>query len=557
MKILKGKSKRTRIFAVITFAMIIFLIGLNLLLSLVGLRKSVYVDLTPEGLYSVTDRMVEECSFIDDMDGDKKLKIIFCNDPDNLSDSTITRVTYFMALKLEKELENFEVETVNVNFNPTAVAKYKATSLTDISTSDIIVTYGDRYRIAGAQSFWTTGDGGNYFSYNGEYKLATLIRSVTLANDSNPAAYFVTGHGETAYDESDLKSEGTAKSEQFKNLLSDRGLRVKTINLSDKNITEIPSDCALLIINNPTSDFKADSDRLDEFFYVSEIEKIDRYLTKNQGALMVALDPESKLDNLRDFLGEWGFSFSDSVVKVPKDEGNDSTAPTDMTDVISAEYIKDEESYAYAVFGEFSVLASAPKPVFMGSGYVECAYDAGDAKQEAGSLNISKVYSPLFKSPASSIPYRGNDEGTRQSYDLAAVTTRTVFDSITAEYTYSYVFCANDGDFFSNELLANASYANFEVMSALINNISRVDLYASSDLGGTSLNVQSFGGKQLVSTTLSEEDVEVISPNSDKIVGINYGITATAKVLISVFVASIPLTAFVVGVIVFLKRKYM
>ena len=97
-------------------------------------------------------------------------------------------------------------------------------------------------------------------------------------------------------------------------------------------------------------------------------------------------------------------------------------------------YIKDEESYAYAVFGEFSVLGSARKPVFMGSGYVECAYDAGDAKQEAGSLNISKVYSPLFKSPASSFPYRGNDEGTRQSYDLAAVTTRTVFDSITAEY---------------------------------------------------------------------------------------------------------------------------
>jgi hypothetical protein len=71
--------------------------------------------------------------------------------------------------------------------------------------------------------------------------------------------------------------------------------------------------------------------------------------------------------------------------------------------------------------------------------------------------------------------YGDGGAGEEGSYGLAAVTTRTVFDSVTAEYTYSYVFCANDGDFFSNELLGNASYANFEIMSALINNISRVD----------------------------------------------------------------------------------
>ncbi|MBR5140137.1 MAG: hypothetical protein IKV16_03695, partial [Clostridia bacterium] len=207
MKILKGKSKRTQMFAIITLVGIAILIGLNLLLSLVGHSRSVYVDLTPEGLYSVTDRMEKECSFIDEMEGDKKLKIIFCSDPDNLASNMITRVTYFMALKLENMFDNIEVETVNVNFNPTAVAKYKATSLTTISASDVIVTYGDRYRIAGAQSFWTTGDSGNYFSYNGEYKLATLIRSVTLANEGNPAAYFVTGHGETVYDEAALESE--------------------------------------------------------------------------------------------------------------------------------------------------------------------------------------------------------------------------------------------------------------------------------------------------------------------------------------------------------------
>ena len=289
MNILKGTSKRTRVFAIITLAGILLLLGLNLLLSLIGRANSIYVDLTPEGLYSVSDKMVEECSFIEELDSEKKIKIIFCNDPDNLIDSAISRLTYFMALKLDKMFDNLEVETVNVNFNPTAVSKYKATSLTKIDTSHVIISYGDRYRIVGVENFWTTDEEGNYFSYNGEYKLASLMKSVTLANDKNPVAYFVTGHGETVYDEANPDSEGTAKSEQLKNLLVDRGLRVKVIDLSRE---DIPEDCALLIINNPTEDFVADADRLNEFSYVSELEKIDRYLTKNQGALMVAKDHE-------------------------------------------------------------------------------------------------------------------------------------------------------------------------------------------------------------------------------------------------------------------------
>jgi len=556
MNIFKGKSKRTRIFAIITFAVIIGLFGLNLLLSLVGQGNSVYVDLTPEGLYSVTDRMVEECSFVEELDEDKKLKIIFCDDPDNLADSVITRVTYFMAKKLDKIFDGIEVETVNVTFNPTAVSKYKATSLTSITPTDIIVAYGDRYRIVGAQNFWTIDEEGNYFSYNGEYKLATLMKSVTLANDKSPVAYFVTGHGETVYDESSPDSEGTVKSQQLRNLLVDRGLRVKVIDLSTLNGKEIPSDCALLIINNPTEDFTYDADRIDEFSYVSEIEIIDRYLTKNQGALMVAKDNEKKLENLESFLSEWGFSFSDTTVKVPTGTPDSITGEQKMTDVMNGEYITDTESYAYAIYGDFAKLSSAPKTVFEGAGYVECSFNASDFVTEAGSLDISRIYTSFLKSPANSDPHGKNGAGEKKSYDLAAVTTRSVFNNETTERTFSYVFCANDGDFFSNELLGEASYANFEIMSALITNISRVDIYASTDLGGTSLNTKNFGGKQLVSTILSEDDVEIYSSDA-KLIGINRGIDAVDKTIYTVLVAIVPLFTLVFAFIIFFKRKFM
>ena len=555
MKILKANSKRTRIFTLITVAMIVVLFGLNLLLSIFGLNKSVYIDMTPEGLYSVTDKMAEECSFIDELDDGKKVKILFCNDPDSLTDSTVTRLTYFMSLKLEKMFDNLEVETVNVNFNPTAVSKYKPTSLSEIKTTDVIVSYGDRYRIASAESFWATGDESTYF-YNGEYKLATLMKSVTLSNDKNPTAYFVTGHGETVYDASKPESEGTLKSEQLKNLLLDRGFKIKLINLSELGEgEEIPVDCALLILNNPTKDFVVDEDKLNSFSYISEIEHIDRYLTKNQGALMVAKDPAVSLPVLEDFLSEWGFSLSNSTVKVPKDESDSAVSSENMTDVIRAEYIKDTESYAYAVYGAFSTLSSAPKTVFSGAGYIECSYGENDSVTEAGSFDISKVYSSFLTTPSVAIPYSADGQvmGTQKSYDVAAVTTRAVFDNITTEYTFSYVFCANDGDFFSNELLGNSAYANFEIMSALVNNMSRVDIYASSDLGGDSLNLENYGGKQLVSTTLSSANgYEFIHGESI----FHSGITTTSKVLITVFVALIPLATLVMGVVTFAKRKY-
>ena len=141
-------------------------------------------------------------------------------------------------------------------------------------------------------------------------------------------------------------------------------------------------------------------------------------------------------------------------------------------------------------------------------------------------------------------------------YDLAAVTTRSSFDSKTAEYTYSYVFCANSKDFFSNEILSNASCANYDVISALINNVSRSDIYASSELGGISLNLQNIGGKKLVSTALTTEDVNIFSEDGKEIVKTNYAVTGTVKTVVTVAVAVIPLVMLVLGIVVSVKRKY-
>lgn len=556
MKILKAKSKRSRIFALITLAMIVVLLGLNLLFSILGLNNNIYIDMTPEELYTVSDVMVKECSFLNEIDKDKDVKIIFCDDPDTLMDSTVTRTTYFMALKLRKIFKNIIVEAENVNYNPTKVAKYKATSLTQIKTSDVIIAYGDRYRIVSAESFWNSADGEQYAYYNGEYKLATLLKSVTRANDGDPAAYFLTGHGETCYDKNALESAGTLATEQFKNLFLDRGLRVEILDLSAPD-SVVPSDCAVLVINNPTEDFISDENSLGSFFYESEIEKIDRYLTEDQGSLMIAKDPSVSLPSLERYLEEWGFKLSDATLSVPQDISK-PIASDNKTEIMNGVYDTDENSYAYAIYGDFSSISSAPKTVFDGTGYIECSFGVDTSVIESGSFDVSRIYTSFIKSPSSAVPYSqdGKQQDDADSYDIASVSVRTCFDNTNANYTYSYVFCANDGDFFSNDLLGNPAYANFEIMSALVNNISRRDIYASSDLGGDTLNTDRVGGKEIVSTVLSEEDTSSVSSDGESII-VNRGIGQAAKILICVAIAILPTVALVFGVVIHVKRKFM
>lgn len=559
MSFIKGKSKRSVIFASITVAATVLLFALNLLLSYLGLHNNGYVDLTPEGLYTVTDAMQKEISFIDDLgknDGDKTVKMTFCTDPDYLTGSLTTRPTYFMALALANIFDNFEVETVNINNNPTALSMYRPTSLSEIEPTDIVVSYGDRYRIVGAENFWTT----DYFSYNGEYKLATLIKSVTSIGQ--PTAYFLTDHGETYYDEKNPTSETSKKAAYLYDLLKDRGLKTKTLEIS--KIDKIPDDCALLIINNPTLDFVSDPDRFDEFGYVSDTEKIDRYLAENQGAVMVAKDYAVTLPVLEDFLHEWGFDFSSSIVKDAEgsvaDEGNTGSK-------IIAVYDTEENSYANAVYGEFASLTSAPSTVFSNTGYITGAYGDAAYKNEPGSPDTVFRYASFLKSGAGAMAYMKDENGSYisstvkesdlGSFDLAAVTVREAFDSDKNEYSHSYLFCANSAEFFSNELLGKSSYANFDIVSALVENISRVDIYASLELGGTSLNSSSYGGKQMVETEMSEEETLVYSPDATSIVRVNSGLTSGMKILYSVLAAVVPTATLVAGAIVCIRRKFL
>jgi len=545
--IFKSREGRGKIFAAITVVAIILMLALNLLFTYFGLHKTIFIDLTPEGFYTLTDAMKEECAFVEELDS--PVKVTFCADPDTLVDNENTRLIYFMAKKLDNLYDNFVTETVNVTYNPTAVAKYKATSLTKINPTDVIVSYGDRFRIIKADAFWTTLDG-EYWSFNGEYKLASIMRSVTAKD--RPAAYFVTGHGESYYDVNDKASAGSVKTAEFAGLLADRGLEVKTLSLSE--CKEIPADCVLLIINDPRSDYTVDSADKNNYDYVSETEKIDRYLVKNHGSVMVSVDyaiVEEKLPVLSSFLYEWGFDLSASRVT------DSETALDEEHTVFVGNYDTDKESYGYGIYSNYVELSSAPSVMMSNTGYVPCSFGTGTSIPESGTYSVTRNYAPFLYSSDKAIAYKADEYGEYTDkvseaarLPLVAVTTRLELDTHKAEYTYSYIMCSSSADFFSGDYIGNPSYANYDILSALTENMVRTDSYASIELGGTSLNSPNLGGKPYIDTEMYLD--------TDAAADTTYSrITKSAQVWFTVLVMIFPLAIAVCGVVVTVKRKFL
>ncbi|MBE6531976.1 MAG: hypothetical protein E7676_00515 [Ruminococcaceae bacterium] len=548
-KLLRNKGSRSAVLSVMTVAIIVLTLALNFLITYIGMQKTLFVDTSFENLYTLSDMMKEECAFIDKLEGDDKVRITFCADPDTLTKSELTRVVYFMSLQLQKHFDKVEVVTENITYDPTSVSKYKATALKEILPNDVIISYGDRYRVVSTNAFWTKS-GDILTSYFGEYKMASLIMSVTSIN--NPTAYFVADHGTTYYDAENPERKENIETAYLYNMLTERGLSTKLLNLSE--VDEIPEDCVLLIINNPTEDFVSDPTQYDRFDYVSDTDKLDKYLVKNHGSIMVAKDYSLSLPEFEEFLYEWGFDLSTSLVK---DESSHITNEDGSFTTLVAEYDTDEDSYGYAIYGEFASLKSSPSMVFDNTGYISCSYGDNLGIFEPGTTYVSRAYAPFFFTSSDARAYEKNEYGeyatpiTAGRLDVASVVTRIERDGTTGEDKHSYIFCANSPDFFSNDHLGNASYANYEIMSALTENMIRSDEYANIDLGSTSMNSANRGGKVLLDTDILETDTYVND------ILITRGLSSAATVWYVVLIMAIPVAVAVFGIVVRIKRKFL
>ena len=290
------------------------------------------------------------------------------------------------------------------------------------------------------------------------------------------------------------------------------------------------------------------------FSYVSECEKIDRYITENQGAVIVAKDyANTNLTNLEEFLYEWGFEFSDSYLEDEK--SHIENAEKTYTDLITL-YDTDPNSYGQAIYGDFASLSSSPRVVISNSGYIKCSYGDAESINEPGTYSVARNFAPFLYSSDEARAYDKDNNGEYNALEavgrkyVAGVTSRIEINHYTGEYKYSYVFCANSGDFFSNETLGNSSFANYEVMSAYTENVIRTDEYADAELGHDGKNTVNRGGKIL--TDYSIYDVETKDKNRTYM-----ALTNSVVTVMTVIIMLIPVAVAVLGIVVRVKRRFL
>ena len=559
MKQSKSLAKRSalrRYMTPITVVAILLLLLANLGLAALLQYKSLYVDLTPEGLYTLSDEMIREC---DKLEGD--ITITFCSDPDRLLANYETRYVYVLATELANRYDNIDVETYNLTLNPTALDRFRTTSATRLGSDYVIVSSGARYRIYRASSFWvgdSSSETGAYFSFDGEYTMATAFFSLTAVN--TPVAYFVYGHGESIYvpesdaEHADLLPLSDENTSALYELLLAEGLKVDYIDLSE--VDEIPSDCATLIVNGPIEDFL--SPDLASYYDRSETELIDRYLSGDSGSLLVFKDPDRELTNLEQLCEKWGISFKNgSIVKDEVQSLADAAGvPSELWNSrLLADYTSDTESYSYGMYKDIASLVSAPSVVVDRSGSVGCAW-AKDEVLFSGTSDSVISYSDFLLSSKNAKTYSiGANEltGDYGVYSLAALSTKRRTDSDTGSNYYSYVFGAATTELTTNQYLTDPSCANYDVLFALIRSVSRINSYADSDLGSSSLNSENVGGKPLIHSEMRGEAFTDPFANRDLA-----AFTKDARTVWSVTVILVPLVAVLsVGAFVCIRRRFL
>lgn len=543
--------------AVIVLAalLVVLSVGLAGLVS----SHSLWLDLTPEGLYSLSDLMIAECSKIE-----RDITITFCDDPDHLMSGYMTRYVYVMAKELEQRFDNITVKTCNVTLNPTAVDRYRAVSSSSIPASSVIVSCGDQFRIYTASQFWISGtdsDGNSsgLYSFNGEYKMATAFFSLSAI--ASPKAYFLINHGERYYapdDEAHAELRAGAGQDEdlsaFYNLLLKAGLTVDYLDLTGKRT--VPDDCAVLIVNRPQTDLGGGD--LYSFSDRTEAEVLDRYISEGNGAIMFFKDPDVSLLNLEQFCEKWGISYIDGATVGRKLKTGETT------DLVRGVYNKDESTVAYSIYKTLASVVSSPDVVARGSGAVKLAWKESEGELSGNFLG-KRLYADFLYAPTKD-PNDPHDYGSAlyaiegggivsdddQRYAVAAISTRYWSDSYSLEKFYSYVFASASSDIISKENLENPAYGNADVFFSLVRYLARTDEYADLALGSESFNSENMGGKKLVTSKLSA--AAYTDSGSRKSCA---AFTRGDLVRISIFVFVPALAASVAGVVLWRRRRIL
>ena len=492
--------------SIITAAVLLAVIALNVAVSLLSDRQLWYADTTKARYKSAESTLYtlsEECEKLIEKDaipgisrvnaeraarGEDpiKLKIVFCADKDRVESNEMLRYVSYTARALAKKFsDSIEVEYINMAKNPSAVQKYKTTSAATIYETNVIAEFGSEYLVQNVSSFFYQDSGASSpWAYNGEQRLSAMILS--LAQAEAPVCAITNNHGEGLFG---ADGKVLDKYTSFIKLVENAGYDVVFLDLERD---EIPENCRMMITFAPTSDFKAFGSLGEDG--VSEIEKLDKYIDGSNAFFYICDRSTPKLKNLEEYLEEWGVTVKrveDAAKTLENYSVMDSVNCTDAgvgnvllgnyaTTGTGASITKDMRASIYlpkVLFGNSTAISPSDsywKTVTEKNetaGTEDCAYYTYFRN------GISRAMYDVFTTHSTAVAQIGGENyevaTEQQAFKLMTVTmeTRQIQESnYNSINKASYVIALSSTDFVSNEVIDSAAYGNTDVLLATLRN---------------------------------------------------------------------------------------
>lgn len=441
------KFKYGTVAALFTAAVIAAVIVLNVVLTALTQSFSLYVDMTSEDLYSVSEAcsgMIDELqsSHADDV-VPLHYDIIFCQPFDTLENSAETKMVYEFAQKLQAKYPNLiSIDSIDIITYPSLAEQYKTTTADTVKTTDVIVQSSTGFRKYAIKAFYVFAESDNsVFAFNGELKFTSAF--LQLAGEYNPAAVFLEGHGEK--DASALQALFDAAGFDVVSLNLQYGVQNDLWNLQPG---ELPKYAKVIVVSNPQYDYIGDNDD----GAVNEIDVIDDFLEikddGTSGNLLVFMNADNagKLPELETYLVEWGIQFGSAVLK---DEA--SSTSVDHQTIIAT---LPEEGLGASLHTALRELSSTPLTIVKNACPIYQLWENKNSRMVSSVLTTTKT--------AEAYPADGEGDPVRGQFDLMTAVRETRY--VNNEPCYSYVIACSSANFADSTYMAQRQYGNSDIL---------------------------------------------------------------------------------------------
>lgn len=355
---------------VFTVVFVAAIILVNVLVSFVDSKTGgLYVDLTTKQLYSVSNATRDALKNVE-----KPVEIIFSQPADKCAEDDMLNSVKMLAESYEKEFNNVTVIFKDRKSDPAYFNQFKKSSADMTDTNSIIIHCPSNGRsvIYDKEQMYKRNQYGELFAFNGEYKITSAILSTARTSESMLRAGMITGHNELSLD-------------SVKHTLEDYGYEVSDVNLMTISQEELGT-YDLLLVCDPVSDFvgMSNTDSSDNNA-ANESAKLLNYVVNDLGNVMFFLDPIvmnncKELPELYSLISD-GFGVEVDNLQYIKDP---STILSDYA-FYGSYAINDTASAGYAMHKPVSESSAGLPPVF----YYSCALNI--PKENDDGFNITPV----------------------------------------------------------------------------------------------------------------------------------------------------------------------